>query len=170
MSPKRAAEEININIELDGAHHNTSYQQQKDRQRDEALRQTNWIIIRISNQELLGKTTQDITGIRPGEKLHEVLINSDEIRYAWNVNDMYMLANPHHELFHVNNLSEIYDGIKKVTDISSYSSDSAERITKEELKEKILELKLIMDGKDVRSYRYKGKTSPDLVIRDRRFI
>ena len=93
--------------------------------------------------ELLGKTTQDITGIRPGEKLHEVLINSDEIRYAWNVNDMYMLANPHHELFHVNNLSEIYDGIKKVTDISSYSSDIAERITKEELKEKILELKLI---------------------------
>ena len=39
--------------------------------------------------------------------------------------------------------SEIYDGIKKVTDISSYSSDSAERITKEELKEKILELELI---------------------------
>jgi hypothetical protein len=48
-----------------------------------------------------------------------------------------MLANPHYKLFNDKNILENYDGIKKVEDINSYSSDTAEKITKEELKEKI---------------------------------
>ena len=87
--------------------------------------------------ELLGETKQEITGIRPGEKLHETLINNDEIRYTWNIDNMYMLSNPHYDLFNTYNLSETYDGIKKVENLNAYSSDVAEKITLDELKEKI---------------------------------
>ena len=31
--------------------------------------------------------------IRPGEKLHELLINSDEMRYAWEYENLYMILN-----------------------------------------------------------------------------
>jgi len=93
--------------------------------------------------ELFGETKQEITGIRPGEKLHETLINDDEIRYTWNVNDMYMLGNPHYKLFNVSDLSELYDGITKVENLTAYSSDVAEKITKEELKNKITESNLL---------------------------
>jgi FlaA1/EpsC-like NDP-sugar epimerase len=94
------------------------------------------ILIQVLN-ELYGETKQDISGIRPGEKLHETLINHDEIHYAWEINNMYMLANPHYKLFNDNDILENYDGIKKVEDINSYSSDTVEKITREELKEKI---------------------------------
>ena len=94
------------------------------------------ILIQVLN-ELCGETKQDISGIRPGEKLHETLINHDEIHYAWEINNMYMLANPHYKLFNDKNILENYDGIKKVEDINSYSSDTADKITREELKEKI---------------------------------
>ena len=93
--------------------------------------------------ELLGETKQEIIGIRPGEKLHETLINHDEIRYTWKINDMYMLTNPHYKLFSGSNFSENYDGISKAENMNSYSSDIAEKITKEELKEKIKNLDLI---------------------------
>ena len=94
-------------------------------------------------EELLGEIKQEITGIRPGEKLHETLINNDEMRYTWNVNDMYMLTNPHQELFNTKELSERYNGIEKVNELTTYSSDVAEKITKNELKEKITNSKLL---------------------------
>ena len=93
--------------------------------------------------DFFGEIKQEITGIRPGEKLHETLINYDEIRYTWNVNGMYMLSNPHHKLFNDNELTELYDGITKVKNLDSYSSDVAEKITKEELKNKIKESNLV---------------------------
>ena len=94
------------------------------------------ILIQVLS-ELCGKTEQEISGIRPGEKLHETLINHDEINYAWETNNMYMLANPHYKLFNTKNILENYSGIKKIEGINSYSSDTVEKITKEELKEKI---------------------------------
>ena len=94
------------------------------------------ILIQVLS-ELCGKTEQEISGIRPGEKLHETLINHDEINYAWEINNMYMLANPHYKLFNTKNILENYSGIKKIEGINSYSSDTVEKITKEELKEKI---------------------------------
>ena len=93
--------------------------------------------------DLLGEIKQEITGIRPGEKLHETLINNDEIRYTWNVNDMYMISNPHHELFKSSTFTEMYEQINKVENLTTYSSDVAEKITKDELKEKIESSKLL---------------------------
>tara|TARA_B100000029_G_scaffold102526_1_gene92940 strand:+ start:1914 stop:2918 length:1005 start_codon:yes stop_codon:yes gene_type:complete len=92
--------------------------------------------------ELYGELKQDIIGIRPGEKLHETLINHDEIRYTWEIENMYMLANPHYKLFNDNDIIENYDGITKIDNIDSYSSDIAERILKDELKTKIQNLGL----------------------------
>ena len=87
--------------------------------------------------ELCGEIKQEIVGIRPGEKLHETLINNDEMKYSWEINGMYMLANPHYKLFNDKEILENYDGIKKVEHIQSYSSDVSEKISKNELKEKI---------------------------------
>ena len=90
--------------------------------------------------ELYGNTKQEITEIRPGEKLHETLINHDEMRYAWEFNNMYMLSSPHYKLFNDKNILENYSDIKKIEKLDSYSSDNIEKMSKEELKQKILEL------------------------------
>ena len=92
--------------------------------------------------DLYGDLKHDITGIRPGEKLHETLINHDEIRYTWEIENMYMLANPHYKLFNDNDIMGNYDGITKTDNIDTYSSDISERISKDELKTKIQNLGL----------------------------
>ena len=38
--------------------------------------------------ELLGETEEQIVGIRPGEKLDEILINKDEMKYTWEYQNM----------------------------------------------------------------------------------
>ena len=77
--------------------------------------------------ELLGNTGQEIIGIRPGEKLHETLINHDEIRNSWEYNNMYMIKESA-------DIKESYQGIKKIENLEVYSSDSVEKISKDELK------------------------------------
>lgn len=87
--------------------------------------------------DLLGNYGEEIIGIRPGEKLHEILINEDEMRYTWEYNDMYLITNPLYPLFHVNRIKDTYQGIKKVENIKNYSSDIAEKISKVELQKMI---------------------------------
>ena len=77
--------------------------------------------------ELIGNTGQEIIGIRPGEKLHETLINHDEIRNSWEYNNMYMIKESA-------DIKESYQGIKKIENLEVYSSDSVEKISKDELK------------------------------------
>ena len=81
-----------------------------------------------------------IIGIRPGEKQHESLINSDEMRYAWSYENMFMLLN---ELHDDKNLEKIYPGIKKVKDLDVYSSDKAESLTMDEITNNIKDLQLL---------------------------
>jgi UDP-N-acetylglucosamine 4,6-dehydratase/UDP-glucose 4-epimerase len=90
--------------------------------------------------ELLGDTGEEIVGIRLGEKLHEVLINNDEIRYGWEIDDMYMISNP---IFSDEIIKQKYPGIKKINSVVEYSSEKVERISKEDLKSQIKKLGLV---------------------------
>ena len=88
--------------------------------------------------DLLGNTGEEVTGIRDGEKMHETLINEDEIRYTWELNDKYILFNPMRNEKEIRNL---YPKIKKV-DLGHYSSDNSEKIS-------IPELKKIISNSDI---------------------
>jgi len=90
--------------------------------------------LKYALKEIFGRGEEKITGIRAGEKLHETLINSDEMRYSWEYNGMYMLTNPLYPLFNSKIISHIYPNIKKIKNIDSYSSDKVKRISKNELK------------------------------------
>jgi len=94
--------------------------------------------LRDALKELLDFRGEEIIGIRPGEKLHETLINSDEIRYSWMYNGMYMLINPLYSLFHTTSLKSSYKGIKKLHGLEVYSSDKVDKISKNELKKLIV--------------------------------
>ena len=85
--------------------------------------------------ELLGNYGEEIIGIRPGEKLHESLINNEEMRTSWEYEDLYLITNPLFPLFHPNVINETYNGIKKIENMNSYSSDNVEKIPNDELKE-----------------------------------
>ena len=85
--------------------------------------------------ELLGKTNEEIIGIREGEKLNEILINSDEIRYSWEYENMYMILNPSVQT-HIS--IDEFSGKNKISDMTEYSSDSVEKIPKDEMKKTIL--------------------------------
>ncbi len=93
--------------------------------------------------ELIGDYGVDVVGIRPGEKLHETLINKEEMRYAWEFGDLYMLTSPLYPMFHPNVINHTYDGIKEITNMESYSSDNVEKISKDELKDTFQKLNLI---------------------------
>ena len=98
------------------------------------LRAYNIIDVKNALTELISNTGEEITGIRIGEKLHETLINEDEIRYSWEFENMYMITSPLYTLFNDKNIKESYQGIKKIEDVQKYSSDSVEKISVKELK------------------------------------
>ena len=71
----------------------------------------------------------EIINIRPGEKLHEMLINRDEIRSTYENQDDYIIVNNGNELKNKNlHLSE-------TSLIDEYSSDKVKLLSKNELKE-----------------------------------
>ena len=93
-----------------------------------------------SVQNIFGNTGQEIVGIRPGEKLHEVLISEDEISQTWDYKNMYLISNPLYPLFHGKETTEIHKGLVKVENIKNYSSDVSEKISKSELEQMIKDL------------------------------
>jgi UDP-N-acetylglucosamine 4,6-dehydratase len=93
--------------------------------------------------EILDDTGYDEIGIRPGEKLHEILINSDEMRYVWDIENMYMILNPLFENLHGNTISNVYPNAKKIEQYENYSSESVETIPVDELKKIIINSNLI---------------------------
>jgi UDP-N-acetylglucosamine 4,6-dehydratase len=60
-----------------------------------------------------------ITGIRPGEKLHEVLVSEDEARHARELDDMFIVQ-PAHPWWR----SENWVGAKSLADNFRYASDT----------------------------------------------
>ena len=90
--------------------------------------------------DLCGTSDSKIIGIRPGEKLHETLINFDEMRSAWIYNDLYVILN---EGFSSEYLQNTYPGLDKLENISTYSSDNSEKMSNDDLKQTILDSNLI---------------------------
>jgi len=76
-------------------------------------------------------------GIRPGEKLHEVLINQEEMRYCWDLEHKFMISNP---AVKDNDVINSYNSnIKKNSSLDSYTSENTEKLSGEEIKKLILE-------------------------------
>ena len=98
------------------------------------LRAYNIVDVKNALTELLSDTSEKIMGIRTGEKLHETLINEDEIRYSWDFKNMYMIASPLYTLFNDKHIKESYQGIKKIEEMQKYSSDLADKISMKDLK------------------------------------
>ncbi len=75
----------------------------------------------------------DYVGIRPGEKLHEVLVSEDEARYTVELEDMYVIQ-PAHPWWRKEN----WNGARALPEGFHYTSDSNSRwLSNEELQELI---------------------------------
>jgi len=90
--------------------------------------------------QLAETKNEKIIGIRPGEKLHELLINFDEMRYSWEFENLYMILNWQ---YNDNYLNTNYPGIKKFDSTETYSSNNTEPLTDDELKNNISNLGLL---------------------------
>ena len=90
--------------------------------------------------ELLENTGEEIISLRPGEKMHETLLNSDELRYVWELDDEYVLFNSAKQEDEIENS---YPKIKKIEILNTYSSNTVEKLTKDELNKIILKSKLL---------------------------
>ncbi len=94
--------------------------------------------VKTTLNDIFGDYGTNTIGIQPGEKLHEILISKDEMRYTWDFKNMYILTNPLYSTFHPNLINDVYNGIKEITNMDVYSSDNVEKIPSNELK-KIIE-------------------------------
>ena len=104
------------------------------------LRAYSIVDIKNALMEVLGDTKEENIGIRAGEKLHETLINQDEMRYVYDIGNKYVIINP----FNTKTVKRDYSkNMKKNDMLSSYSSDKVERISKDEMKEIILKAGLL---------------------------
>jgi len=81
--------------------------------------------------EMLGQTEVEKIPIRPGEKIHEVLVNEHEMRGTWETNSKYVIINPR---FSDEEIKISYPNLKKANSTTKYSSDNVEQIPKDELK------------------------------------
>ena len=93
--------------------------------------------------EILRNTGEEEIGIRPGEKLHEVLINTDEMKYVWEIDNMYMIINPLYHKFFDGDVKTLYPNVKKVESMKIYSSENTEKISSADLKQVILDSNLL---------------------------
>ena len=98
------------------------------------LRAYSILDVKNALQEEIGNFGEKTIGIRPGEKLHETLINKEEIRYSWEYENLYIITPPHYSTFHSNPINESYKNIKKLEGMNEYSSDIVPTIPINELK------------------------------------
>ena len=82
-------------------------------------------------QELLGNTGEKEIPVRLGEKIHEILINTDELRYTLENESYYVILNT---LLSDDKLNAEFPNMKRPSLKDRYSSDLVEKIPKEELK------------------------------------
>ena len=94
-------------------------------------------------KETLENTGEEEIGIRPGEKLHEVLINTDEMKYVWEIDGMYMIINPLYHKFFDDDIKTRHPNAKKTESMKIYSSENTEKISQNDLKQIILDSNLL---------------------------
>lgn len=87
--------------------------------------------LRDALKELVGNTSEKKIPIRLGEKMHEILINEDEMRYTWEYRNKYVIFNP---IRSEEEIKRSYPNIKKITKFTTYSSNVVPKISKNELK------------------------------------
>jgi len=93
------------------------------------------VIIELMNS----KPVIEKINVRPGEKFHESLINSDELKNTYETPDDYVIFDQNNQEYK----NEKISFISKTTMKTNYSSDSVELIPKTQLKEIIINEKLI---------------------------
>jgi len=81
--------------------------------------------------ELFGNADMEKISIRPGEKVHEVLINENEMRSTWETDSSYIIISPN---LSENEIKQKFPDFKKTSSTQQYSSDIVEKIPKDELK------------------------------------
>ena len=82
--------------------------------------------------ELIEDTGERKIPIRPGEKIHEILINSDEMRTTWETDSNYVLLSP---MLTDEEIKRHYPNLTKTKSLKQYSSDLVEKIPKDEIKQ-----------------------------------
>ena len=97
--------------------------------------------IKDALQELLGNFGEEKISIRSGEKIHETLINAEEMRSTWEEGSTYAILNTGY--ISEEKIKSNYPQMKKVKNQNQYSSDLVEKISKSELKNLIEQLELI---------------------------
>lgn len=85
--------------------------------------------------ELYTNTGWEKIPIGEGEKMHEILINEDEMRNTLETDSNYIIANKSLE----DKLEKIYPDLRKPSLTKTYSSEFAEKISKDQLKQIIQE-------------------------------
>ena len=87
--------------------------------------------VKIVLQELLGNTGEEKIPVRQGEKFHETLMNTDEMRTALESESKYMILQREISDQEIN---EQYPGFRRITLTEPYSSNTVEKIPINELK------------------------------------
>lgn len=92
-------------------------------------------IIDLANA-IAPEAEKKITGIRPGEKIHEILLTEDEAKHSKEFDDGFIIE-PEHSFWSADNL----EGAKLLPDGFRYSSDNNEKwLTKSEIMKIVKEL------------------------------
>ena len=96
--------------------------------------------VKESLQELLGNTGEEKIPVRQGEKFHETLINTDELRTTLENDTRYVILQ---RLLSDEEIKQQYPGMKRTTSTEPYSSDRVKLIEKSILKELIVKSDLL---------------------------
>lgn len=110
------------------------------------LRAYNIMDLKDALIESLGETEYEITKIRPGEKMHETLINKYEIPYTKDIGNRFVILYP--QIFDTplvirKQIEDTYKDCKLADLNNKYSSDNVKLLSKEEIKEVLFSTGLV---------------------------
>jgi len=86
-------------------------------------------------EELLEPTQEEIISIRPGEKMHEALLNSDEMKYTWELDNKFVVFDG---TKNDEEIEKLYPGIKKIGGENQVTSDKVTKMSIEDIKKTII--------------------------------